>query len=257
MAWLRFVLLGVLVALQAVPSFAQQEGVPTVVVVRAVSVDAKVVQDPVGGADITIANFETGEVLAEGRQTGGSGDTDRIMRQPRERGADVYDTPGAAAFRDTLMLTEPTKVSITAVGPLGYPQATQRATTSMLLVPGRHVLGDGVVLPIHGFIVEILEPSGTDPAAGEEVGVRARVRMTCGCPTTPGGLWNSDDIDIVARLVDGSTVVAEQPMQYAGTSSTYEARLPVPEAEALELQVVASDADEVNFGMAQREMRVR
>lgn len=246
-----------LALLSASTTLAQVQGVPTIMVVRAVSNDAKVIQDPVGGAEITITDVATGKVLSQGLQVGGSGDTDLIMRQPRERGVDVYDTPNAAAYRDTLYLTEPTKVNVTAVGPLAYPQAAQRASTSMLLVPGEHVLGDGVVLPIHGFIVEILEPSESGGLATDSIDVRARVRMTCGCPTTPGGLWDSDSIDIVARLVSGAEVLAEAPMRYAGTSSTYESRLPLPDDPSLELQVLASDSDRANFGAERREIRVR
>lgn len=84
-----------LVGLFVAPVSAQ-EAVPTRVVVRALSNDAKIIQDPVGGARITIRDAETGEVLAQGLQTGDSGSTDKIMRQPRERGATIYDVPGAA-----------------------------------------------------------------------------------------------------------------------------------------------------------------
>ena len=241
-------LLGALLLL--VGPAAAQEAVPTQVTIRAVSNDAKLLQDPVGGAHITIENAETGEVLAEGRQTGDSGSTEKIMRQPHERGATIYDVPGAAQYETTLELTEPTRVRVTAEGPLDYPQAMQTTSKTLTLVPGEDVTGDGLTLTLHGFIVEVLSPSEEDLAPGTDVTVRARVRMMCGCPTEPGGLWNANRYTIEAQLLRDGTVVAEAPLSFAGTTSEYEGTLSVPDAGATQLRVTARDAGRVNFGSA-------
>ena len=176
----RFVLttaLAIGVAAGGLPAAAQ--AIPTNVMVRAVSRDAKVIQDPVGGARITIREVATGNVLAQGVQQGGSGNTELIMVKPRARGATVFDTPGTAGFLATLMLDRPTVVEITAEGPLGNPQATQRASKTLLLVPGQHVLGEGVLLEIHGFIVDLLAPvAGAEVRAGQPLPVRVKVTMT-------------------------------------------------------------------------------
>ncbi len=231
---------------------ASDEAVPTRVMVRVRSNDAKLLQDPVGGARVTIRAVGTGEVLAEGRVEGRSGSTEAIMRKPHARGASIYDTSGAAGYLATLRLTRPTQVEISAEGPLDYPQAMQRAATTMWLVPGEDVLGDGVVLTLHGFIVEVL---GAEAAAsGEAVEVDARVRMLCGCPTKPGGLWDADRYAITAQLLRDDVVLAEAPMRYAGSPSRYEADVPVPETGATAVRVVASDAARVNFGVATREL---
>lgn len=229
---------------------AQQQGVPTQVMIRAVSQDAKVLQDPVGGARIFVRDTATGDTLAQGLQTGSSGSTDFIMRQPRERGAVVYDTPGTAGYLATLTLERPTVVEIVAEGPLAYPQAIQRAAKTMLLIPGQDVLGDGVILTIHGFIVDIVSPDKQAVRPGDNLEVRATTVMTCGCPTEPGGLWDSDEIDIVARLVREGRVVAEAPLLYAGERSTYAASIQVPAGAAgrLSLEVLAMDPENVNFG---------
>ncbi len=248
----RFISVALFVLLLIAPGLvvpaAAQEAVPTTVVVRAVSNDAKLLQDPVGGAHITIEDAETGEVLAEGRQTGDSGSTDKIMRQPRERGATIYDVPGAAKYEATLSLTQPTRVKITARGPLDYPEAQQTASTTMLLMPGTDVTGDGVTLTLHGFIVEVVAPSGTDATPGSSLNVRARVRMMCGCPTEPGGLWDATRYTIRAQLLRDGAVVAEAPLSYAGTTSEYDGTIAVPDDGATRLRVVAQDADRVNFG---------
>ncbi|MFB6097921.1 MAG: hypothetical protein ABEK84_02190 [Salinibacter sp.] len=227
-----------------------QEATPTTVVVRAVANDAKLLQDPVGGAHITIRNTETGEVLAEGRQTGDSGSTEKIIRQPHERGATIYDVPGAAKYKTTLSLERPTRVRITAKGPLDYPQAVQTASKTVLLVPGKDVTGDGITLHLHGFIVEVLSPSSGTATPGESLSVRARVRMLCGCPTRPGGLWDSSRYTIRAQLVRDGAVVAETPLSFTGTTSEYEGAIEVPEAGATRVRVVVSDPERGNFGMA-------
>ncbi len=151
----------------------------TRVMIRAVSRDAKVIGTHVGGAQITVRDLESGKVLAEGVQLGGTGDTRKIMIEPRARDAVVYNTPGTAGFLAKIPLTRPTHVEITAEGPLGYPQATQKTSKTLWLVPGKDILGEGILLEIHGFIVEILEPAaGAALQKGQEIPVRARLRMT-------------------------------------------------------------------------------
>lgn len=68
------------------PRCFSAEKVPTKVIVRVVSKDAKVIGSGVGGALVRIKNLETGETLAQGKQDGGTGDTDRIMVKPHRRG---------------------------------------------------------------------------------------------------------------------------------------------------------------------------
>ncbi|HHP7238428.1 hypothetical protein [Longibacter sp.] len=229
--------------------------VSTTVTVRVVSNDAKLVQDPVGGARVVIRHAETGEVLAEGRQTGNSGSTDKIMNQPHERGATIYEAPGAAKFQTTIPLAGPTPVIVTAEGPLDYPESMQTASASATLVPGEDITGDGLVLTLHGFIVEMLSPEAGARVDGGTVAVRARVRLLCGCPTQPDGLWDSSRYDMKAQIVsaDGE-VLTEAPMRFTGTTNEYEADVPMPSENAATLRVVVADAERVNFGVAEREM---
>ncbi len=227
------------------------EAVLTRVMIRVVSRDAKIIGSGVGGALVRVVNAETGELLAEGKQEGGTGDTGLIMSTAHGRGMTIYDTEGAAGFLAELSLSEPTIVTISAVGPLGHPQATQSASKQMLLVPGGHIEGDGVVLELHGFLVEVLAPEPLTPVAGATVDVHARVRMMCGCPLTPGGMWNSDRIAIEARLRAGGEVVARAPLAFAGEASRFRGKLSVPGALSgrdLELEVVAAQPGTQNFG---------
>lgn len=52
---------------------------------------------------------------------------------------------------------------------------------------------------------------------------------------------------------DGQIVV-EAPLTYAGEQSTFAGRLRLPSAGPAELQVVASDAANANFGIARRSL---
>ena len=221
--------------------------------IRVASHDAKIIGSAVGGARITVRDARTGTLLARGVQEGGTGDTGRLVTEPRVRGGRVFDTDGAAGFLAELELTRPTQVRIEAEGPLGTPHASQRVSRTMLLVPGHHILGDGVVLELYGFTVELLEPTADlHDAAGTEILVRARVTMLCGCPTEPGGLWDSTEYRIEARIVQDDKVLQTAILAYAGQTSVYEGRIQVPAEDGLSLQVLAMDASKGNFGMVEK-----
>ena len=161
-----------------VPSSFPAGKVVTQVVVRVVSRDAKVIGSNVGGALVRIKNLGTGEILAEGKQEGGTGDTDRIMVQPRQRGETVYGTPDAAFFKAEIPLDRPTQVEIYTEAPLAYAQSIQKGSKTLTLIPGKDILGEGVIIELNGLIVNIDHPSPkTVLTKGEEVLVKAEVRM--------------------------------------------------------------------------------
>ncbi|HSG81533.1 MAG TPA: hypothetical protein VLC48_04730 [Gemmatimonadota bacterium] len=227
-----------------------QDSPLTRVMVRVLARDAKLIGSGVGGAKVTIVDVATGEILAEGLHAGGTGDTEQIMSTPHERSTSIYNAEGTAGFLAELRLSRPTVVNISAIGPLGFPQATRAATKQMLLAPGQDVLGDGVVLELHGFIVEILTPMPLDPVGGA-IEVTARVRMMCGCPITPGGMWDADSKTIVAHLLADGRVVADAALRYAGQPNMFSGTLTVPAGAAdrdLTVDVVAADRGAQNFG---------
>src|ERR1700676_3781556 len=101
------------------PLFAQTGGKETKVMIRAIARDAKVIGTHVGGARITVRDVATGEILAQGMQQGGTGDTDVIMKKPHTRGMAVYNSTDASGYLAVLHLDKPTVVEISAEGPLG------------------------------------------------------------------------------------------------------------------------------------------
>jgi hypothetical protein len=232
------------------PLFAQTGGKETKVMIRAIARDAKVIGTHVGGAKITVRDTATGEILAQGMQQGGTGDTNTIMKTPRTRGMSVYSSGDASGFLAVLHLDKPTVVEVSAEGPLGNAQATQRSSKTLLLVPGEDVLGEGILLEIHGFIITPLAPlPDAKVKAGSPFEVRATVTMACGCPTEPGGLWDASKIRVVARLLRDGKVESEIPMTYAGVQNTFHVDEPVTPPGALELQLLALDPESANFGM--------
>jgi hypothetical protein len=237
---------------------ARDQAVTTQVMVRAVSRDAKVIGDGVGGAHITIRNAETGEVLAEGTQSGGTGSTDAIMREPRARGTTAFGVdPEAAGFLASLSLAEPTRVEIIAEGPLGTPHARQRTSKTILLVPGYDLLGEGIILELNGFRVELLEPvPEQELVAGSTLDIRTKVTMMCGCPTEPDGLWNSNDYELFARLLRDGNVVQETSLVFSGETSVFEGSLPLESPGELTLEVFAIDVEKGNTGMMRRDVTI-
>src|SRR5665648_93926 len=81
-----------------------------------------------------------------------------------------------------------------AYGPLAQPQAAHRVVSSQWVIPGRgHTGGDGWVVELPGFVVDVLAPPAHVKLKGvSKVDVRANVVMMCGCPIEPGALWDGD-----------------------------------------------------------------
>lgn len=221
----------------------------TRITVRVVANDAKIIGTGVGGARVIIRNAATGEVLAAGVQEGGTGDTRAIMVEPRARGVSIFERDRAAHFSAAIQIDTPTVVEVVGEGPLGYEFATQRAVKSVLLVPGQHITGDGIVLNLHGFIVELLEPT---VATRGDVSVRTRIRMLCGCTFTPGGLWDADRLTVTARVYAGGELVREAPLRYAGEPNIFEGTIWLADLpNSARLVVLAWDTERVNFGRSQ------
>lgn len=159
------------------PSFSAERA-PTRVIVRVVAKDAQVIGSAVGGALVRIKNLETGEILAEGKQKGNAGNSERIMVQPHRRGETIYGTSGSAFFEANIPLDRPTQIEIYAEAPLAYPHSIQKGSKTLTLIPGKDVLGEGVIIELNGLIVNVLSPPFRKVLKkAEELVVRAEVRM--------------------------------------------------------------------------------
>jgi len=128
---------------------AVAEPLETPVTIRVQAHDAKFIGTGVGEMNVTVEDAETGALLATGRIAGGTGDTDRLVKNPIVRGAPLADDK-TAAYVARLKLERPTRVRIRASGPLESSDATQELAVTTWVVPGRPIGGDGDLEKIGG-----------------------------------------------------------------------------------------------------------
>lgn len=223
----------------------------TRVVVRVLSKDAKFVGTSMGGMRITLRDAHSGEVLARGVTRGGTGDTGRIMHTDGGRRVRLADE-SAAAFAARLDLERPRLVEAEAYGPLAQPQAAHRVASTQWVVPGRDVaVGDGWVLELPGFVVDVLAPPAHRKLSGavEHVAVRANVTMMCGCPIEPGGLWDADRLRVAAIVSHGGERIDEVELSYAGQTSQFSGEVAVAGPGVYDVAVYAYDPGNGNTGL--------
>lgn len=218
------------------------------VTVRALAHDAKLIP----GAQVVIEDAGSGQVLAEGATEGGTGDTNLIMRAPAEHGAAIYDTEGAAAYVADLALSGPTRVRITAK----EPSTGAAVSKTLLLAPGENVEGNGIVLELYGLKVALTSPAGNSVPGDGGIEVTAEVHMLCGCPVSPGGLWDADGFTVTAQLIRDGELLETGALGYAGETSTFSGTLPSPGPGDYTLRVLAAQPEKGNFGTTEAALRI-
>ena len=224
---------------------------PTDITVRVISRDAKFIGTSMGGVLVTLRDADTGELLARGKTRGGTGDTDRIMAEERKRDMPLA-TPDAAAFSATLDIEAPRRVEVTAFGPLAQRQGANRVSAVQWVVPGKHLsAGDGWILEMPGFIVDVLDPPAhlklEGPSASVEL--RANVTMMCGCPVTPGGQWDANRYEVGVILHRNGQTAGKTTLAYAGAASQFSGAVSVDQPGAYEATVYAYDPKSGNTGV--------
>jgi hypothetical protein len=221
---------------------APAPAMPTDVHVRVLSQGAKFIGTSMGGVEVMLRDVQTGEVLAGGLVQGSTGDTARIMGG-RPRG-EALSTEGSAVWKGTIDLPVPRLVEVVARGPVAQPQAMVTVTSQRWVLPGRGVtINDGWLLELPGLVVDAV-----DPAAHEQLekGTASRrlavnVSMLCGCPITPGGLWDANGFDVRATVRGPDGKASEVKLGYGGRTGLFAADLPVGGAGAYVVTVSAFD----------------
>lgn len=204
----QFLSIAIIFFITIIPASAQE----TSVMIRVQSKDAKFIGTSIGGAKITVKDDLTGKILAEGITRGTTGDTKIIMDQPRTRGARISDEK-SAGFLAKLEITEPLFVTIEAIAPVNKKQASVRSSTQQWIIPGKNIDGDGIVLEVPGFVVDILSPQTHETFTnGKSIEIKANVVLMCGCPVTPGGIWNADNYEINAIISESGKAAVTIPL---------------------------------------------
>lgn len=183
---------------------------------------AKFIGDKTGGAYVLVVDEENDAILAEGVTHGSTGDTQRIMKGEGGRYLDIT-SEGDAVFRANIALLAPRKVTVKATGPLDYPGSSSSASESLWLIPGHSLVGGNrVLIDLAGFIIQPVSMSIDGKGQGH---VRVDLQMLCGCPITPGGTWNAEQLIKQARLITADGKESEPvALQYTGDGTVYEAR---------------------------------
>jgi hypothetical protein len=204
-----------------------------------------------GGAKILIRDAESNEILARGVTAGTTGDTEKIMKESMRHHAPV-STPEAGVFHAKLDVERPTRVRIEARGPVVQPQSAATAHVTQWIIPGKHVTaGDAVMLELPGFAVDVLHPPSHQKLSPstEKITVRANVTMMCGCPVRPDGLWDANEFEVAAYVYRDGEKLSEVPLEYAGETSQFQAKIDISEAGAYVMTVYAFDPANGNSGV--------
>lgn len=224
---------------------------PTEITVRVISKDAKFIGTSMGGMRIVLRDVQTGEILASGLTSGGTGDTQRSMHTDGGRRSRLAEE-SAAKFVTSIELSEPRLIEVEAFGPLAQPQAAHRVTSSQWVVPGRNIsAGDGWVLELPGFVVDVLAPAAhvTLPLGTQRVQVRANIVMMCGCPVEPKGIWDADRYEVRAIVHHEGKPTQSLDLRYAGEKSQFAGAVPVAAPGVYDVLVYAYDPSNGNTGI--------
>ena len=73
--------------------------------------------------------------------------------------------------------------------------------------------------------------------------------MQCGCPITPGGIWDANKFEIAAILESGTKIRPTESLAYAGQPSTFNGDIAISEPGRYVLDVYAYDPSNGNTGL--------
>ncbi|WP_299779264.1 hypothetical protein [uncultured Formosa sp.] len=245
---MKYALSFILILLLNVSSFATD----TKIIVRAKAKDAKFIGSSLGGAEVIIKNKMTNEILAQGKTEGLTGDTSLIMKTPLERGMSITDDK-TAKFMASIDINEPTFITIEVYSTINNEKERVSASTDMWLIPGKDIIGEGVIVEIPGFLLDILEPTPSLTLSlatikKEPIKLKAKVVMMCGCPINKNGMWNSEHIEVKALIKLNNTLLKEVPLNFVVTN-IFEANLTLDKPGSYDVLIYAYDSTTGNTGV--------
>lgn len=224
----------------------------TKLMVRAKAKDAKFVGSSIGGAHVIVRNTLNGEILAEGNTEGATGNTNLIMKSPHERYTQLSDD-ATAGFLAIIDIDEPTFVRVEVLSPINKKNAQVHASTEMWLIPGKDILGDGVVIEIPGFVVDVLKPNTHQyislesiPESGLEI--EANIVMMCGCPIEKDGIWDSNLMEVKAIIQKDGKSFGEITLNNS-SQNTFTGQLKITESGYYQITVYAYNSKTGNTGV--------
>ncbi len=216
----------------------------TQIMVRAKAVDSKFIGTSVGGIRTIVEDAETGEILDEGWINGGTGDTALLMENPLKRGEPQTDDK-TAGFLATVDIDAPRLLRFKLIGPYGYQQAYQEASVTSWVVPGKDILGDGIIITLTGFIVD----AWTRVLEGGQVDIYTKASLLCGCPITKDGLWQADNYEAKAIIMRDDKNIDEVTLNFTGPAGMFSGKTTITEPGHYKAVVYLYDAKTGNVGV--------
>jgi hypothetical protein len=226
----------------------------TKVVVRAKAKDAKFIGSSIGGALIIIKDAITGELLATGHTTGSTGNTTLIMKEDHKRNVGITEA-STAKFETTISIDEPTFVTIEALAPANAKNSLVTAQTQVWLIPGKDLIGEGIILEIPGFVIDVISPqrhSRISLASQKEVEIKANIVMMCGCPITKGGIWDSEDVEVQAIVKINGELKETVSLDITETASIFSTQLELSSPGTYEIILTAYNSKTGNTGVSKQ-----
>lgn len=233
--------------------FACAMAAPTEIIVRVIAKDAKFIGTGMGGVQVTLRDADSGEVLAQGLTAGGTGSTPRIMTEPHGP-RDVLSDADAAKFSAIIDIDRPRRITVTATGPFNPEEAAVTVSSTQWVLPGKDInQGDAWLLEMRGFAVSLLEPPPSELSlngASQSIPLKAKVTLMCGCPTTPGGMWDANKIEVAAIVTKGGSAAPPVMLSYAGEASTFGGQIEIAAPGDYVVDVYAYDPANGNTGLS-------
>ena len=127
------------------------------------------------------------------------------------------------------------------------------SSTEVWLIPGKDILGDGIVIEVPGFIVDVLKPRTHQfiPLSSLEkksIAVEANVVMMCGCTISDGGIWDANQMEVRGIVKRNGQHFGEIELQLS-SPNLFTGNLAVNQTGNYEIMVYAYQAESGNTGV--------
>ncbi len=232
----------------------QATALPTKLVVRVRGKDAKFIGTNIGGALVIVKNSQTGEVLTSGYTEGGSGNTKLLMETSHKRGDRLTDEK-TARFEASLDIKEPVLVDIIVKAPAHLKNAAISGSIQAWLIPGKDIDGEGLIIELPGFIIDVLNPGlhqilPFQEGKPTEVNLKISLTMLCGCTISKGGTWNADQIEVVGILQKDGKAIEEKRLTLSKQDNIFDVGFAVNGKGSYGFTVYAYDTVTKNTGVS-------
>ena len=113
------------------------------------------------------------------------------------------------------------------------------------VVPGKDILGDGIIITMTGFIVD----AWTRVLENGQVDIYTKASLLCGCPITKDGHWQADNYEAKAILMRDEETIDEVTLDFTGPAGMFSGKTTITEPGHYKAVVYLYDAKTGNVGV--------